>query len=79
MSKEKIVIKSIGGVGINEIGSCLVLMFTNYGVLMYDSGTEKFSLNDIEISSEDFDLENAYKEAINAMSFTLNMLAPKKD
>ena len=51
MSKEKIVIKSIGGVGINETGSCLVLMFTNYGVLMYDSGTEKFSLNDIEISS----------------------------
>lgn len=54
-------------------------MFTNYGVLMYDSSTEKFSLNDIEVSSEDFELENAYKEAINAMSFTLNMLAPKKD
>lgn len=46
---------------------------------MYDSGTEKFSLNEIEISSDDFDLENAYKEAIKAMSFTLNMLAPKKD
>ena len=78
MAKNIIEIDSIGGVGITETGSCLVLIYTNYGVLMYDSGIEKFLLNDIEISSDDFELENTYREVIKAMSYTIKMYAPKR-
>ena len=78
MAKNKIEIDSLGGIGIVENGSCLVSINTNYGVLMYDSSAETFSLNDIEISTKDFELENAYKEVIKAMSYIIKKFAPKR-
>ena len=78
MAKNIIEIDSLGGIGMVENGNCLVMIYTNYGVLMYDSGIEKFLLNDIEISSDDFELENAYREVIKAMSYTIKMYAPKR-
>ena len=45
---------------------------------MYDSSAETFSLNDIEISTKDFELENAYKEVIKAMSYIIKKFAPKR-
>ena len=78
MAKNIIEIDSLGGIGMVENGNCLVMIYTNYGVLMYDSGIEKFLLNDIEILSDDFKLENAYREVIKAMSYTIKMYAPKR-
>ena len=78
MAKNIIEIDSLGGIGMVENGNCLVMIYTNYGVLMYDSGSEKFLLNDIEISTKDFELENAYKEVIKAMSYIIKKFAPKR-
>ena len=62
MSKKKFILDSVAGVGIDDNGDYLILFFTNYGQLAYDTGTKKFELNDIEISSDEYELGNVCKE-----------------
>ena len=66
-------IKSLGGIGITEDNNCIVLFHTNKGVLSYDTNEGIFQLNDITISENDYELENAYKAVIKALSYTLRM------
>lgn len=69
MTKIKLEIESICGVGTDGAGNYIVLIFTNYGALTYDTETKKYELNDYVISEEDFELENIHKEAMKAIAF----------
>ena len=68
MSKKKFEVELIDGVGLNEAGVWLVVMITNYGVLIYHSGYDVFELNNVIISPDEYELENVYKEVIKATS-----------
>ena len=62
MVKKRFVLDTIGGIGVDDEGEYLLVFFTNYGKLTYDTKFDKFKLNDVEISSHDYEFGNVYRE-----------------
>lgn len=62
MSKKRFILDEFKAIGIDNDGYYSLIFFTNYGKLTYDTKFKKFELNDIEISSKDYEFDNIYME-----------------
>ena len=69
MSKKRFEIDTVGGIGVNDDGYYFFVFYTNHGILTYDAQFKRFKLNDIEISSSDYEFDNVYKKIIRYIDF----------
>lgn len=62
MSKKRFELYPLTFVSEDGDGNYFAILSTNYGLLAYDTETKKFELDHVEISTDDYELDNVYKE-----------------